>query len=177
MFTNHHDALAVSDGDRRYFVIQSPLQTPEQIMALGPDYFPRLFKMVNENAGGLRAWMEQHTFSKDFEPEGRAPITSYLKELAVTSASPLAASVTQVIEDMMHPLVAPDLVSLQVLRALVSDTNVGLFSDQALALVLLEHGWTRACRSSISGSRHSLWTKGFTGRNPALAAAQRLEVL
>ena len=177
MFTNHHDALAVSDGDRRYFVIQSPLQTPEQIMALGPDYFPRLFKMVNENAGGLRAWMEQHTFSKDFEPDGRAPITSYLKELAVTSASPLAASVTQVIEDMMHPLVAPDLVSLQVLRALVSDTNVGLFSDQALALVLLEHGWTRACRSSISGSRHSLWTKGFTGKNPALAAAQRLEIL
>ena len=177
MFTNHHDALAVSDGDRRYFVLQSPLQTPEQIQALGPDYFPRLFQMVNENAGGLRAWMEQHTFSKDFQPEGRAPVTSYLKELAVTSASPLAASVAQVIEDQGHPLVSSDLVSLSVLRGLVSQTNVGPFSDQALALVLLEHGWTRSTRVRLEDGRHSLWVKGFKGKNPAATAAQRLEII
>ena len=176
MFTNHHDALAVNDGDRRYFVLASPLQRPEQIIALGKDYFTTLFKMVHENAGGLRAWFESYEISKDFSPEGRAPMTKYLKDLAETSASPLAAAVNIVINDGGHPLVAKDLVSVSALRALVNEQNIGPFSDQALALVLLEHGWTRGPRAVIEGVKQSLWFKGIEG-DIATIARNRAEII
>ena len=177
MFTNHHDALAVSDGDRRYFVISSPLQHAVQITALGEDYFAKLFNMVRDQPGGLRAWFEGYTLSPDFDPDGRAPITKYLHELAVTSASPLASAVNQVIIDDLHPLVKCDLLSLGVLRALLRDANIPPFSDQALALVLLEHGWERGVRCSLDGHRHTLWHKGFAGKDLVSTAAGRLDVL
>lgn len=176
MFTNHHDALAITDADRRYFVLASPLQHPEQIKALGENYFPRLFNMVHENAGGLRAWFESYGISKDFSAEGRAPMTKYLKELAETSASPLSAAVSMVIRDGGHPLVCEDLVSISALRGLVADQNIGPFSDQALALVLLEHGWTRGPRAVIGGVKQSLWTKGLTG-DVATIARNRAEII
>jgi hypothetical protein len=176
MFTNHHDALAVNDGDRRYFVLASPLQRPDQIAALGSGYFPRLFQMVHENASGLRAWFEAYEISKDFQPEGRAPMTKYLRELAETSQSPLAAAVTTVIRDGGHPLVTSDLVSITALRALVNDQNIGPFSDQALALVLLEHGWTRGPRISLDNVKHSLWSKDLAG-DIATIARNRAEII
>lgn len=176
MFTNHHDALAVNDGDRRYFVLASPLQRPDQIAALGEGYFSRLFNMVHENASGLRAWFEAYEISKSFQPEGRAPMTKYLRELAETSQSPLAAAVTTVIRDGGHPLVTSDLVSITALRALVNDQNIGPFSDQALALVLLEHGWIRGPRISLDNVKHSLWSKDLVG-DIATIARNRAEII
>lgn len=176
MFTNHHDALAVTDEDRRYFVLKSRLQHREQVEELGDEYFQRIFGMLNTNAGGLRAWMLKRKFSADFKPDGRAPATIYLQELAKTAASPLAAAVTQLIADNAHPLVAPDLLSLQVLRTLLADMNVGLFSDQALGLVLMEHGWQRADRVRIDEVRHTLWVRRFKG-DPAKIAHARLELI
>jgi len=34
LFSNHHDALALTPGDRRYFVVKSPLQHKSQVLAL-----------------------------------------------------------------------------------------------------------------------------------------------
>lgn len=176
MFTNHHDALAVTDEDRRYFVLKSRIQHREQVAELGDEYFDRIFGMLEHNAGGLRAWMLKRKFTDGFKPNGRAPMTSYLTELATTAASPLAAAVEQAIQDNAHPLVAPDLLSLQVLRTLLGEMNVGVFSDQALGLVLMEHGWRRADRIRLGDSRHTMWTKKFKG-DIAHAANSRLEVI
>jgi hypothetical protein len=165
MFTNHHDALAVNEEDRRYFVVSSPLQRPEHIAALGGSaYFKRLFTMIAEHPGALRSWLMNWKLSDAFEPDGRAPITTHLRVLAANSASPLAAAVMEAIEDRVHPLIAPDLVSLAALRGAVSG-KAGLheFSDQLLSSVMRELGYDNAGRVQVEGERHSLWTKRFKG--------------
>lgn len=178
MFTNYHDALAINDSDRRYFVLESQLQTPEQIAALGKDYFTTLFQMVHENPAGVRAWFEDYKLSPEFNADGRAPITRYLHNVAANAASPLASAILQVIEDGSHPLVQGDVLSLSALRVLVSEMNVGPFSDQGLALVLLEHGWTKGPRTQIDGMKHSLWLKNYRGEEDLHAMVKhRLEIL
>ncbi len=50
--------------------------------------------MLRDNASGLRAWFEQWTISEDFNPDGNAPITRYLQEMADAAATPLAVYFT-----------------------------------------------------------------------------------
>ena len=160
MFTNYQDALAIQDDDRRYFVLASPVQRREQIEAMGgPRYFTRLFNMIRDNAGGLRAWLQQWKFSPLFEPDGRAPVTPYLSQLAENAATPLAAAVRHCIEDQPHPLVQDDLLSLGCLRGALDSSHLADFSDQALAAVLRELGWEKFNRCMIDGAKHQIWTK------------------
>jgi len=164
MFTNYHDSLAIREDGRRYFVLSSPLQRPEQIEAIGGKaHFDRLYSMIRDNAGGLRAFFETWQISPSFDPEGRAPVTKYLKELAENAASPLAQSVKQCIEDSPHPLVRSDLISLGCLRGALDSSHLSEFSDQALGGVLREMGWDKYERTMIDGAKHQLWTKGFKG--------------
>lgn len=161
MFTNYHDSLAIQDDERRYFVLASPLQRPEQVKALGgAKYFDSLFRMVRENAAGLLSFFESWPISPEFNPEGRAPVTTYMTELAAISASPLTNAVRTVISDEPHALVKHDLLSMKTLRGYLQSENVGAFSDQALAGVLREAGWMKAGRFSIAGDKHQLWSMG-----------------
>ena len=158
MFTNHHDSLAVSDGDRRYFVLESPLQDSRQVRALGESYFDRLWGMVRTKGGALRAWFEQRKISPAFNPDSHAPSTPYLGELATAAATPLAAAVNEVLVDGLHPLATSRLAVIGILRQIL-ETRRGLevFSDQTLAAVLRERGMRLVGRYMIDGERMSIW--------------------
>jgi hypothetical protein len=179
MFTNYQDALAVDDDDRRYFVLCSALQRAEQVAVLGPTYFDDLFGMLKDNAGGLKAWLEEWKISEDFKPEGRAPKTKYLRELAENSASPLCAAVRQAIAEQPSPLVRQDLVSMHSLREYVAhQPGINEFSDQALAAVLREMGWVRLERVMIDGQRHQMWAHaGARFKDLRKTAIERMELL
>jgi hypothetical protein len=158
MFTNHHDSLAVHDDDRRYFVLASPLQSAADIERIGGTaYFDKLFAMVRDNPGGLRAWFEKWEISADFKPDGRAPVTKYLSELVDSAASPLAAAVKIAIADEPHPLVRRNLLSISCLRGVLDTGHLPEFSDQALAAVLRETGWSKYERVMLEGAKHQLW--------------------
>jgi hypothetical protein len=177
MFTNHHDALAVHDEDRRYFVVKSPLQTAADIQRLGGEaLFEELYKLVTTHAGGIRAFFEKRRISPDFKANGRAPVTPYLRQLAQATATPLAAAVQDALDDRAHALVAPDLVSLTALRGVLPQDRLPVFTDQGLAAVLREKGFVNAGRHLIDGARHSLWTHSLEG-DPAAEAALRSSVL
>jgi hypothetical protein len=176
MFTNYQDALAVNEDGRRYFVLMSPIQNREDIVAMGGEqHFNRLYSMIRDNPGGLRAWFEQWPIAKDFSPEGRAPVTPYLHELADNSATPLAAAIKNAIEDRPHPLVGPDLLSLGCLRGCLDNARLADYSDQALACVLRELGWRKFERVILDGGKHQLWLKGMV-RDPRGLAISRLKL-
>lgn len=160
MFTNYQDALAVTEGSRRYFVVFSALQSKEQVRQLGPDYFPRIYRTIATQAAGLRAFLEAYPVSPTFAPDGPAPVTKYLAELASAAESPLAATVRNVLGDTAHPLLRPDLLSLQALRD-VCMLEVGArasdWSDQALSGVLRELGYESVGRVRLGDDRHRLW--------------------
>lgn len=177
MFTNHHDALAVHDEDRRYFVVKSPLQTAADIQRIGGDkMFEELYRLVSTHGGGIRAFFEQRKISADFKPDGRAPVTPYLRQLAQATASPLAAAVQDAIDDRSHALVSPDLVSITALRGVLPHDRLPVFTDQGLAAVLREKGFVNAGRHVVEGAKHSLWVHGFDG-DPGAEAALRQSVL
>src|SRR5688572_27858179 len=81
IFSNHHDALALTPGDRRYFVIKSPLQTKSQVLALGDDYFPPLYAILRDHPGAVRAYLADWEISPDFRPDGHAPATTYVTDM------------------------------------------------------------------------------------------------
>jgi hypothetical protein len=179
MFTNHHDSLAVTEEDRRYFVVNSAMQTKADVRALGPKYFTRLFSCIRNNAGGLRHWLENHKVSAEFNPSGHAPQTKYLRDLAGASATPLTAAVKDALEDKSNPLVQPDLMSTRALKLMISGENLPRFSDQQLAVALRELDYVQVCRARIGpdGERHSLWvprSKQMSDANATKAAERRL---
>jgi len=177
LFTNYHNALAVHQNDRRYFVVYSPLQRKEHVIALGGDaYFQHGYDLLRTHAGGIRAFFESWKITSDFNPEGCAPETPFLHELAKATASPLAAAVQDVIDDQPHALLRGDLISLSVLRGCLPTDRLPAFSDQGLAAILREKNFVCMGRHLIDNVRHSLWVRDFAG-DPVQEAAVRLSVL
>lgn len=164
LFTNHHDALALNDSSRRYFVLKSPIQTKAQIKALGGEaYFDRIFAALENNASGLRAYLEQHTISPTFKPNGNAPTTTYLEQLVRDGASDLTANVREIVEDSIQPLVRDDLLSSSTLMQMLEGVGLLKITSQHLASVLREDGWVRVGRFTLTdGVKHPLWIKADT---------------
>ena len=162
MFTNHHDSLAVSESDRRYLVINSPLQNKQQVAQLGPKHFDPIYQMLKTNAGGLRAWFESWSISPEFKADGHAPTTTYLSDLMRASASPITAAVSDAITDQDHALLKVDLVSTKALRAVLEVQNLPRFTDQTLAGVLRELDYVCLGRFRVDDDRHYLWAKRGT---------------
>jgi len=165
-FTNFPDALAVGEGSRRWFVIKSPLQTPEQVKALGDDYFDILFQDLAANPGGYRAFFENWEISSDFAPDGRAPDTIYLKEMIEDSADAISASIRELIRENENPLIQDDLISQTILKELL-DTKE---STQYVTRILRENQYNAVPgRAEINGIKHRLWIKSgtFEGLQPS----------
>jgi len=160
LFSNHHDALALTPNDRRYFVIKSPLQTKEQVLALGDDYFAPLFAMLRDHPGGLRSFLMDWTISPGFDADGHAPRTIYVSDMVSDSASELTAAVRRLLIEGDYPLVQHDIVSASVLKTALHE-NEGLtrVTAQRIAQVLREEGMIQAGRHLIGDERHYVWMR------------------
>lgn len=161
LFSNFHDALALTANDRRYFVIKSPLQTKQQVLALGPHYFADLFEMIKKMPGALRAWLANWTISPSFSPDGHAPRTKYVDELVADSANDLTAAIRRLLLEGDYPLIQYDIVSAKMLSDVLGLTE-GLhgITGQQVAHVLREEGFRQAGRHAFGDDRHYLWTRG-----------------
>ena len=177
LFTNHHDALALSDGDRRYFVLKSALQTKDQVLALGQDYFTRLFSMIEHNAAGLRAFLEAHEISEDFNPNGHAPVTRYLDQLVQDTATDATATVREILEDAAHPLLRGPILSATLLHAELALAGAEI-APQHLAWILRENGWERIGRHILRDrQKHRLWIRPGLNLTTRLILAQADQAL
>lgn len=159
-FTNHSDALALTPGTRRWFVLRSRIQTPAQVKAMGGDeYFSHIFNMATEHAAGLRWFLENWRISDSFQPNGHAPSTPYLRALIQDSASELVAAVRKILREAEHPLVQADLLSSKVLLDLLhAQEDMHKVSSQQLGGVLRDENFTQQDRHLVEGTRHYMWT-------------------
>jgi hypothetical protein len=172
MFSNHHDALALTPGDRRYFVIKSPLQHKAQVLALGPNYFPPLYAMLRDKPGAMRAYLADWELSPDFEPDGHAPRTKYVQELINDSANDLTAAVRKLLLEGDSPLIQYDIVSAKNLLDVLHLEENTRATAQQIAQVLREEGFRQVGRHSIGSERHYIWARGLIGDADAVATAQ-----
>ena len=161
LYTNHFDALPVSQNTRRFWYVCSALQSKADILAItdnDPAYFVKLFGMCKDNAAGLRAMFEQHKISPSFNPKGHAPMTRYLLELAYNTANETTATLRRIIEDNDHPLIAHEALTSDALRAALKAEGETHASAQHLANVLQEAGYRRLPnRQLVGGKRQFVW--------------------
>lgn len=68
-FTNHVDGVPISDKERRWFVIFSPVTD-----ATGLD-FSAIFDSLDREPGQWRSWLLTETIAAEFNPNGHAPET------------------------------------------------------------------------------------------------------
>lgn len=175
--TNHTDALALTENDRRYYVVFSKIQTKQRVRELqASGHFQRLFEMLENNPGGLRAWFKTRSISENFNPV-IAPESRYKAEMLDAAASPLQRAVETVIRDSDTALVQSDFVSATALRDVVEQNfrGIGRFTDQALASVLREMNYLSIGRIRIRDTRHSVWSRTNMSIEEATSIALRRE--
>lgn len=160
MFSNHHDALSLTQGDRRYFVVKSAMQDRRQVLALGDTYFVQLFEHIRLHPGALRAYLLAHNISPEFRADGHAPRTKYADEMIVDSASDATQSIRQMLLDGDHPLVQYDIVSSKALHDMfLMETSVKRPSMQTVSSILREEGYQQVGRHLVGDERHYLWAR------------------
>ncbi len=177
LFSNHHDALALTPGDRRYFVIKSPLQHKSQVLALGESYFPPLYAMLRDMPGAMRAYLDTWDISPDFRPDGHAPRTTYVTDMVNDSANDLTSAVRRLLMEGDFPLVQFDIVSAKSLMDVLQiEEGITRATAQQLAQVLREEGFQQVGRHLFGTERHYIWSR--RGVDPSAVvgiAAQRLK--
>lgn len=163
MFSNHHDALAINDESRRYFVLKSPLQKKEQVADLmrDPEYFTRLFEMLTLSSSGLRYMLENWRISDDFKSNGPAPVTKYLHEMISDTSNELNSVLQRIMEDGDNPLIQPDVIaSSSFMHALEMEDGMRHVTPQYMASVLRDAGFTRLDgRHIIANERQWVWVR------------------
>lgn len=158
LLTNHHDALAVTGDDRRYFVLESRIQTSAQVKAEMPqEHFAELFDTLGHNAAGLRAFLQEYPLHPQFDPNGHAPKTVYLDRLQDMTAPPLESAVAQILacED---PLLCREFTRFDLLMQKVrAEHSVEYLSDKSLSLALRAAGLYKVGRVRVGEARVTVW--------------------
>jgi hypothetical protein len=175
IFSNHHDALALTPGDRRYFIIKSPLQSKAQVLALGDNYFAPLYAVLREHPGGMRSFLADWEISPDFRPDGHAPRTKYVQDMVNDSANDLTATIRRLLLEADYPLIQYDIVSAASLRTVLMELE-GLtkVTAQQISQVLREEGLHQAGRHLIGDDRHYLWARmGISEEEAGATAIER----
>lgn len=176
LFSNHHNCLTITENDRRYFILKSPLQSKSQVLALGKDYFSTLFNFLNSYPGAMRQWLLDWKISESFSPHAQAPRTTYAAEMAQDSASELTAAVRRVIAEAEHPLTQYDIVSAKALLDILTIEEGLKANAQQLGHVLREEGYHQIGRHLIGTERHYLWVRqGVDAQQAPKDAALRLK--
>lgn len=179
MFTNHHDALAIEPDERRYFVVKSPIQKKEQVIALKDSgHFDRIFEMLKTHAGGLRHFFETWEISDSFPVDGPAPETKYLAQMQRQTAPEQEVTLQEILADGTYPLIQHDLISFASLQTVLETEYALRVAPKQLSGTLQSLGFENVGRYRINGERQSLWVhneSGLDGLDLSKIAARRVE--
>lgn len=163
VFSNYHDALAVTEESRRYFVLKSTLQKKAQVEELtrrNPDYFANLVYMFECLQGGLRHYLENRTISDAFNSNGQAPVTKYLHEMVEDTSNELMSFLRMIWEDGDNPLVRQDILCAGPLVTQLQMEGMQHVNPQYLSTVLHDAGFSRLeGRPVIAGARQQVWVR------------------
>lgn len=116
-FTNYFDSFHIDETARRYMMIESPLQARENIEKLVADkHFDRLDILKGKWAGALRHWMLNREIPDDFNVNGPAPVTSYLKIMMKESRNKMRIEIEDLIANEAFPLIGSEIIALKPLE-------------------------------------------------------------
>lgn len=168
-FTNKKDSLSLTENDRRWCVVQSPLQNAKHIAELNASgHFNEdqmRWLITDEGASALRYWLLKRKISPDFPVNGPAPRTKYRAAVIEESKSPLQIQIEDLIEDAVDPLIGREVIHVGRLVELVAR---GRHSDATrVPHVLGQMGFEKydSNRHTIDGSRGAIYTHAEAWKN------------
>lgn len=129
--TNHHNAIFMEMGDRRWWILKSKLQTKPQVrrlsakMVAGMLNFDYHGMVIEKFAGAIRHFLLNYEIRSSFNPNGDAPDTPWRRQMIEASKNALQREIEAVIEDQV-PLVGEDIIYLPALERRLRESSASL---------------------------------------------------
>jgi hypothetical protein len=167
--TNHKDAVPICDGDRRYCILFSAIQTEEQLYKIfggevpTGEYFDRLYDVTRANVGALAKYFTDYVLPDDFKPYGRAPSTEGKAEMAGLSISENRQTLEDLLDKHRCELINEQFIDITELNKLCVMDGDEIPKTRSLSAILLEKGFRqikgRFFRTYKPDVRHCIWVK------------------
>lgn len=133
-YTNYEDAVPMDDDDRRFIIHFS------QALPQSETYYDTMFERIDRYSGAVRAILERRDLT-NFNPKGRAPMTSSKKEYLQMNGTPLERWLRESIDGDMFPC-QQDFITLRDLRA-VLPPRFNKISEMGITVALKKSGAKR----------------------------------
>lgn len=168
-FTNHSDALPLSDTDRRWLVLHTPYSTQEEFERIvremsGLDndaYFSELFSTLETHAAALRRWFMDYVICDEFKANGHAPQTEEKQMMIALSKSAEESMIEEIVEIGALGVTKTVLASSCLSDAMQSFGSEITLATTALNRALTKSGWSKIPkRVKWNGRAHWIWTRG-----------------
>lgn len=165
LFTNHIDAIPVTEGDRRYFVVFTRHRTKQELLEAHDgeqgvkDYFQRLFDVSLAGAGGIGRMLLDRQYGPEFDPNGRAPDSRGREEMRMMHVTEEDEALTDALEQYRGPHVNELIIDVTQLQddCLMDGGEIELPKGTKLAHKLSEMGYARGGRVKARGRPRTFW--------------------
>jgi hypothetical protein len=177
LLTNHVDAIPLIEGDRRYCVLFSRVQSEAQLYReLGgregaEDYFDTLFDSLARRPDALAYYLKTRKLSAGFVAWGRAPDTSAREAMINMAISPEREMLEDAITMHECDVINENVLDVTWLNELCEIEGTHLPNGRATSAILLEMGYRRINDRKIKIAKnrknHYVW---FGARNDEKSA-------
>lgn len=180
MLTNHKDAIPLADGDRRYCVLFSRVQSEDQLFdELGgkvgaQNYFKKLFAETERRSDAMARFFLDYQISEEFSAEGRAPDTNAKQAMIDVNVSPARMLLESAIDEHQCGVINDEIIDITWLNELCESSETELPKTSAISAILLELGFVQIKdrRTKINGKYHYVWYKDKKELNDTLVKAK-----
>lgn len=180
MLTNHKDAIPLADGDRRYCVLFSRVQSEDQLFdELGgkvgaQNHFKKLFNETERRSDAMARFFLDYQISEEFSAEGRAPDTNAKQSMIDVNVSPDRMLLESAIDEHQCGVINDEILDVSWLNELCESSETELPKTRAMSAILLELGFVQIDkrRAKVNESLHYIWYKEGKGLTSELVKAK-----
>lgn len=158
IFSNYIDGLAITMGDRRYFVLHSSMTKDEAVELATGGYFGELFNTVEGNAGALRKWLFEYQWHEEFQPNGQAPMTDAKNITIELGKSDIHIAAELLIEKGGYGI-SKDVVSSNVFAGELKNITGEKIYGKTVNSMLASLGLSLYDRIKWNGNPHRVWLR------------------
>ena len=187
-FTNHPDALAITEDERAFCIIYGAIQSTEQLykvlggMEAADNYFETLFLETRRRIDAIACYLMTRQISSDFKPKSRAPLTSARTAMINYSANVEVEHMHDLIDKFNCEIINEDVIDLTYLASCIKmdfeADGIQLPPAKMTQHILLGMGFQKVPnRVKISKNegkkeKHTVWMKNFESGDPRISAVQ-----
>jgi hypothetical protein len=154
IFTNYEDSLITGQDDRRYCIIYSKQKARDTA------YYRKLWDWTRAHPGAILHWLMSRDLSK-FDPQARAPHTSWKQQLIYASMPPLQQWMKECIETESWPFHSDIVGTLHMKQCLpreFTSTSIKAIGDALRAIGCRQYEKNEGQIEFSTGARARVWS-------------------